>query len=48
MVLFGFGVEVTFDPPVKCVLAATEILLANSPNKELMRFIRPNLKILRG
>jgi hypothetical protein len=24
------------------------ILLANSPNKELMRFIRPNLKNLRG
>jgi len=24
------------------------ILFANSPNKELMRFIRPNLKSLRG
>jgi hypothetical protein len=30
------------------VLSAEWILLANSPNKELMRFIRPNLKILRG
>jgi hypothetical protein len=28
--------------------SASRILLANSPNKELMRFIRPNLKNLRG
>src|SRR5215470_15650290 len=31
-----------------CVPSAEWILLANSPNKELMRFIRPNLKNLPG
>jgi hypothetical protein len=43
--LGGGGEEMTLDKQ-RCKLAAGWIMLANSPNKELMSFVRSNLKSL--